>query len=77
MLMIAAGAMMTMSDTSANSLRQTTAPKDALGQTVSLFMFATRGGQPLGALLTGLSIEAMGMRYALLLNGILAIPRQP
>ena len=41
MLMIAAGAMMTMSDTSANSLRQTTAPMDALGKTVSLFMFAT------------------------------------
>ena len=76
LLMVAAGAMMTMSNTSANSLLQSSAPAEALGQTVSLFMLATRGGQPLGALLTGLSIETFGVRDALLANGILAIAAQ-
>jgi predicted MFS family arabinose efflux permease len=48
LLMVVAGAMMTMSNTSTNSMLQSTAPVGALGQTVSLFMLATRGGQPLG-----------------------------
>ena len=76
LLMVMAGAMMTVSNTAANSLLQFTAPAAALGRTVSLFMLATRGGQPLGALLTGLSIEAMGVRWALLLNGVLAVALQ-
>ncbi len=75
-LMVMAGAMMTMSNTSANSLLQSNAPPGALGQTVSLFMLATRGGQPLGALLTGLSIEALGVRPALALNALLAVAVQ-
>ena len=75
-LMVIAGAAMTMSNTSANSVLQTYARADQLGQTVSLFMLATRGGQPLGALLTGLSIEALGVRPALLLNGVLALAVQ-
>ena len=53
-LMIFAGAAMTVSNTSANSILQGAANPRLLGQTVSLFMLATRGGIPLGALLTGL-----------------------
>ncbi len=72
-LMALAGAAMTVSNTWANSLLQATASPRLLGRTVSLFMLATRGGIPLGALLTGLSIEALGVRQALLANGALAI----
>jgi hypothetical protein len=36
-------------------------------------MLATRGGLPLGGVLTGLSIEFFGVRHALLINGSLAI----
>ena len=61
-LMALAGAAMTVSNTSANSLLQATASPRLLGQTVSLFMLATRGGVPLGALLTGLSIEWLGVQ---------------
>lgn len=75
-LMVVAGAAVTMSNTSANSVLQAHARADRLGQTVSLFMLATRGGQPIGALLTGLSIEALGVRPAMLLNGVLALAVQ-
>jgi predicted MFS family arabinose efflux permease len=43
-LMALAGVAMTMSNTSANALLQSTATPRLLGQTVSLFMLATRGG---------------------------------
>ncbi len=72
-LMALAGAAMTVSNTSANSLLQATASPRLLGRTVSLFMLATRGGIPLGALSTGLSIELLGVRQALLANGALAV----
>ena len=72
-LMALAGAAMTVSNTSANSLLQATASPRLLGRTVSLFMLATRGGIPLGALLTGLSTEMFGVRHALLANGALAV----
>jgi hypothetical protein len=39
-------------------------------------MLATRGGIPLGALSTGLSIELLGVRPALLANGALAVVAQ-
>ena len=71
--MIFAGAAMTVSNTSANSILQGAANPRLLGQTVSLFMLATRGGIPLGALLTGLSTEMIGVRPALLANGTLAV----
>ncbi|MFS8067551.1 MAG: hypothetical protein ACMG6S_14405, partial [Byssovorax sp.] len=44
-----------------------------LGQTASLFMLAMRGGLSLGSLVTGLSIELLGVRQALLINGALAV----
>jgi len=72
-LMIIAGASMTVSNTSANSLLQGAANPCLLGQTVSLFMLATRGGIPLGALLTGLSTEMIGVKPALLANGAMAV----
>jgi MFS family permease len=72
-LMALAGVAMSVSNTAANSLLQATAPPGLLGQTVSLFMLATRGGLPIGALLTGVSIELLGIRDALLINGALAV----
>jgi MFS family permease len=72
-LMAGAGAAMAVSNTSANALLQATASPRLLGRTVSLFMLATRGGIPIGALLTGLSIEAFGVRAALFVNGAVAL----
>lgn len=54
-LMVIAGAAMTISNTSANALMQANAKPELLGQTVSLFMLAMRGGLALGSLLTGAS----------------------
>lgn len=75
-LMVLAGASMTMSNTSANSLLQAGASPDRLGQTVSLFILAMRGGIALGSVLTGLSVDAFGVRHALLVNGLVAIAAQ-
>jgi len=72
-LMIVAGASMTISATAANTLLQSNARTDELGQTVSLYMLAMRGGISLGALLTGAMIGFLGVQNALLLNGILSV----
>jgi predicted MFS family arabinose efflux permease len=72
-LMVLAGTAMAASNISANSLLQATASPRLLGQTVSLFMLATRGGLSVGALLTGLAVDALGVRHALLLDGVLAV----
>jgi len=72
-LLVLAGASMTISNTAANSLLQATASPDLLGQTVSLYILAMRGGICLGALLTGATVGVLGVRQALLLNGILAV----
>ena len=64
---------MTMSNTSANTLLQSASSTAVRGQTVSLFMLAMRGGMALGGLFTGLSISLLGVRYALLFNGLLAL----
>jgi predicted MFS family arabinose efflux permease len=71
-LMALAGAAMTMSNTTANSLLQTMVRQDMLGRTASFYMLAMRGGLPLGSLHTGLSVERFGIRDALLINGALA-----
>ena len=47
-----------------------------LGQTVSLYMLAMRGGMSLGSLLTGGLVGLLGVREALLLNGLLAVLTQ-
>ena len=72
-LLVLAGAFMTLSNTAANTLLQATASPGMLGQTVSLYMLAVRGGLSLGALLTGATISMLGVQHALLVNGLAAI----
>ena len=72
LLLTDAGTAMSVANTSANALLQASAPFQLRGQTVSLFMRAMRGGTSLGALLTGLSVNLFGIRYALAINGALA-----
>ena len=75
-LMGVGGFSMAVGNTSANTLIQSTADPKLLGQAASLFKLAMRGGLPLGSLLTGLSIEFLGVQHALLVNGILAVIAQ-
>jgi predicted MFS family arabinose efflux permease len=75
-LLVCAGASMTVSNTAANSLLQTTTSPGLLGQTVSLYMLAMRGGLSLGALLTGMSVSLLGVKHALLLNGVVVVVAQ-
>ena len=75
-LLLAAGVAMTVSNASTNALLQSAAPARIRGQTVSLFMLASRGGASLGSLLTRLSVSQLGVREALLINGALAIAAQ-
>ena len=72
-LLVFAGASMTVSNTAANSLLQARVSPHLLGQTVSLYMLAMRGGISLGAVLTGAAVSALGVQHALLLNGVLAV----
>ncbi len=73
LLLLLAGASMTISNTAANSLLQAAASPRLLGQTVSLYMLAMRGGISLGALLTGAAVSVLGVRHALLLDGVAAM----
>lgn len=75
-LLVLAGVAMTASNASANALLQSTAPPTLRGQTVSLFMLCMRGGMALGGLGTGAMVHLLGVRQALLVNGILAIAAQ-
>ena len=68
-----AGAAQTISNTAANTLVQATAGPGVLGQAVSVYMLAMRGGMSLGALLTGAVAGLLGVRHALLLDGAVAI----
>jgi predicted MFS family arabinose efflux permease len=72
-LLVLAGVAMTASNASANALLQSNAPARIHGQTVSLFMLAMRGGMALGSLVTGATVHLLGVREALLLNGVIAI----
>ena len=72
-LLALAGGAMTMSNASANTLLQRTAGPRLRGQAASLFMLAIRGGRSIGDMTTGLSVSALGIRWALLLNGVLAV----
>ncbi len=72
-LLVFAGASMTVSNTAANSLLQATSNPRLLGQTVSLYMLALRGGMSLGALATGGAVSLFGVRHALLMSGVLAV----
>ena len=72
-VLVLAGMSMTVSNTSANSLLQATAPERIRGQSVSLYMLAMRGGVSIGSLLTGVSVHLLGIRHALLVNGTVAV----
>jgi len=75
-LFVLGGVFMTSSSASANAHLQSMAPVALRGQTVSLFMLALRGGMAVGGLLTGASVSLLGVRHALLLNGVLALLAQ-
>jgi len=75
-LLVLGGASMTISNTLANSVLQATADPRRLGQTVSLYMLAMRGGISLGALLTGAIASLVGVQRALLINGLMAATAQ-
>lgn len=75
-LLVIAGASMTITNTSANSLLQATTSPHMLGKTVSLYMLAMRGGISIGALLTGATVGLIGVQHALLVNGMLAVAVQ-
>ncbi|HVO10742.1 MAG TPA: MFS transporter [Vicinamibacteria bacterium] len=72
-LLVLGGALAAVSSTAANSLLQATAKPHLLGQTVSLYMLAMRGGISLGALLTGAEVSLLGVQHALFLNGLAAV----
>jgi predicted MFS family arabinose efflux permease len=72
-LLVFAGLSMAVSNTSANALLQATVAARLRGRTISLFMLAVRGGISIGSLITGVSVNLLGERYALLINGILAL----
>ena len=73
LLVMLAGFAMTVSNTAANTLLQTTGDPTLRGQTVSMYMLAIRSGMALGSLLTGASVHLLGVRTALAINGVLAI----
>jgi MFS family permease len=72
-LLTLAGMSMGISNISANTLLQANIPAHLRGQTVSLYMLAMRGGLSIGSLLTGISASWLGVSWALLLNGVLAV----
>ena len=75
-LLVLAGMSMSVTNTSTNTVVQTSSSSHLRGQAVSLYMLAVRGGAALGSLLTGLSVTLLGIREALLINGTLAILAQ-
>jgi predicted MFS family arabinose efflux permease len=75
-LLTLVGASMTASNVTANSLLQATASPRLLGQTVSLFMLAMRGGISIGSLITGVVVGLLDVQHALLIDGVLALVLQ-
>jgi predicted MFS family arabinose efflux permease len=75
-LLALAGAGLTISNTAANSWLQTTTDRRRLGRTISLYMLALGGGSALGALATGVTVSALGVQRALMLNAVLALGAQ-
>lgn len=71
--LVLAGMAMSVSNISANTLLQATAPPHLRGQTVSLYMLAMRRGISVGSLLTGISVSLLGVGHALLINGAFAV----
>lgn len=71
-----AGIAMTVANACANTDLQAATLPARRGRAVSLFMLAMRGGLALGALVTGLTVSAFGVRHALLANGLVAVAVQ-
>jgi predicted MFS family arabinose efflux permease len=76
LVLIVAGATLSMTSTLINTLLQVTASPERRGQTISLVMFAMRGGMALGSLATGAMVGLVGVRTALVINGVLAVTTQ-
>ena len=76
LLLALGGAAMALCDTSANTLILAQAPAQLRGQAVALLTLAMRGGLAVGSLLTGILVNRLGVREALLINGIAAIAAQ-
>ena len=72
-LLMLSGFSMTIANTSANTFLQSTSPPGLRGHTVSVYMLSMRGGVSIGSLITGLSVHAIGVRHALLINAALAL----
>ena len=76
LLLVVAGFCMSISNTAANALLNAAAPVRLRGRTISLYMLAMRGGLSFGSLLTGICVDYVGVRYALLVNGVTALAVQ-
>jgi len=72
-MLVLAGAAMAITSTSANTVLQLSAAPRHLGQTVSLYLLAMRGGLSAGALLMALLVSLMGIQHALLASGCAAV----
>jgi len=72
-VLVLAGGVLTITNTSVNSILQAKARDQIRGQTASLYMMAMRGGLSLGNLFMGVSIHFFGITHALIFNGIVAI----
>lgn len=72
-LLMLAGMAMNVTNTSTNTILQTAASAQLRGQAVSLYMLAVRGSGALGSIVTGFAVNYLGIRQALLINGLLAI----
>jgi len=72
-LLVVAGAALTMTNTSVNSILQGAAHDQIRGQAASLYMLAMRGGMSLGNLVMGFSVHFFGISHALVANGVVAI----
>jgi MFS family permease len=68
-----AGLTMTISNTAANTLLQASAPAEMLGEAVSLYLLAMSAGLSIGAVVTGVAASALGVRPALLFDGVAAV----
>ena len=72
-ILFLAGAALTMTNTSVNSILQGTARDQIRGQAASLFMLSMRGGMSLGSLMMGFSVHFFGISKALACNGVIAL----
>lgn len=71
-LLVGSGFLLTVANTSANTFLQSQASNANRGQTASLYMLALRGGLSLGNLAAGTMISLTSIRFAFLMNGLLA-----